>query len=76
MIRRRIEDAKKMQSAFVKRSRTGEQQAVFLHSMSETLQLGVENYSEKISADISISQEARRAKIATMEDYLGLGATR
>ena len=76
MIRRRIEDAKKMQAAFGKRSRTAHQQAVFLNSMGETLKLGVENYTEKINADISISQEARRAKIATMDDYFGAGATR
>ena len=76
IIRRRIEDAKKMHSAFIKKSRTVKQQSDFLNSMKETLQLGVENYSEVISADSSISQELRREKVATMEDYFGVNATR
>ena len=76
MIRRRIEEAKKMHSAFVKRCRTPHQQDDFLNKMKETLQLGVENYSQKIHSDTSISQELRNSKVATMDDYFGVNATR
>ena len=76
MIHRRIEDAKKMYTAFAKRCRTAQQQGDFLNKMKETLQLGVENYSQKIHSDTSINQELRNAKVATMDDYFGVNATR
>ena len=76
IIRLRIENAKTIHSDFVRRSRTADQQENFLEKMREPLQLGAENYVEKIWADSSISQEERRVKIDIMDDYFGEVATR
>ena len=48
----------------------------FSDKMKKTFQLGVENYSQKIHSDTTISQELKNAKVATMDDYFGVNATR